>query len=388
MLQASQNCVTVSRRHLHMGLLVSAVMVMFAASHFRASWTMLFYLVPYVTAVVFTLVAEQINRRAQDLKTQSLAPAMVGGQGAAIAAATASILLLGTLLYSATPQLTWPYLQWRYGQLTNLGWIGKSGEIELGNKPGGQEPGQKRGEGQGSEGEGESGEGRNAGGSSGSGADGEGSGGGQGYELLPGNAWPSPADMREAAKQKGMPQWQRSAMNNLADLTEMTTFVMKPIELGLEELWQSIKDWVKEHRADILRGIFLMIILSLLGAAWMLFREARPVLWLFAHLDYLRLVWFKQHAEGNVGARQYYRALQRLLDLRGLGRPPTENTREYLADVCRRYDHLRDDATEITQLFEQARYGSGEASVADLARMRVLYYRIFQGADLTASIGR
>ena len=57
-LQASMNCVTTTRRQLHFGLLVSAVMVMFAAAHFRADWTMLFYFVPYLLAVVFTLVAE------------------------------------------------------------------------------------------------------------------------------------------------------------------------------------------------------------------------------------------------------------------------------------------------------------------------------------------
>ncbi len=46
MLQAAQNCVTVTRRQLYLGLLVSLVAVMFAASHYRADWTMLFYLLP------------------------------------------------------------------------------------------------------------------------------------------------------------------------------------------------------------------------------------------------------------------------------------------------------------------------------------------------------
>ncbi|OYT96561.1 MAG: hypothetical protein CFE49_06620, partial [Pseudomonas sp. PGPPP3] len=60
MLQAAQNCVTVTRRQLYLGLLVSLVAVMFAASHYRADWTMLFYLLPYIVAVVFSLVCEQI----------------------------------------------------------------------------------------------------------------------------------------------------------------------------------------------------------------------------------------------------------------------------------------------------------------------------------------
>jgi len=74
-LQAGMNCVTTTRRQLHFGLLVSAVMVMFAAAHFRADWTMLFYLVPYIVAVVFTLVSEQISRRARDLREASLGTA-------------------------------------------------------------------------------------------------------------------------------------------------------------------------------------------------------------------------------------------------------------------------------------------------------------------------
>ena len=78
MLMVSYNCVTTTRRHLHLGLLVSLIMVMFAATHYRADWTMLFYLVPYVAAVVFTLVAEQINRKADELRQQSLGHQVVG----------------------------------------------------------------------------------------------------------------------------------------------------------------------------------------------------------------------------------------------------------------------------------------------------------------------
>jgi len=71
-LQASNNCVTTTRRQLYLGLLAALVMAIFASSHYRADWTMLFYLVPFVIAVVFTLAAEQINRRAEEVRSLSL----------------------------------------------------------------------------------------------------------------------------------------------------------------------------------------------------------------------------------------------------------------------------------------------------------------------------
>ena len=116
MLQAAQNCVCVSRRQLYLGLLVSLVAVVFAASHYRADWTMLFYLLPYVVAVVFTLVAEQVNRRSVEIRRDSLGSGLVAGQGMAILFATVVILGLGGLLYSLTPQPTWTSLMWKYGQ--------------------------------------------------------------------------------------------------------------------------------------------------------------------------------------------------------------------------------------------------------------------------------
>ena len=141
-LQASLNCVTTTRRQLHFGLLVSAVMVMFAAAHYRADWTMLFYLIPYIIAVVFTMVSEQISRRAQDIRQASLGNAAPAGQGLAIAAATSIILALGGLLYLATPQLTWLGLEWRYGQLTNIGFLGEPKEAGKSGQSGGSNEGQ------------------------------------------------------------------------------------------------------------------------------------------------------------------------------------------------------------------------------------------------------
>lgn len=349
-LQAAQNCVTVSRRQLHMGLLVSLIMVLFAASHYRADWTMLFYLVPYITAVVFTLVAEQINSRVQDVSRESLGAGSTRGQWAAIVAATTTILLGGALFYAITPQVTWYNLFWKYGQPGNIG--------SQGNAPGS--------------------------GQTSSGQGGGGSAGGDQAEYrdqIMRRGGLTLQDMRDAARRKGMPRWQSSAIDHLADLAESVEVALTPIRIGLDELWNDFKKWLDEHRQEIALSLLILIVLSLLVAAWRLLREARPGLWLFAHLDYLRLGILKHHAPGNRGAIQYYAAMQRLLDLHGLDRLPKVNTREYLARVYRTHAHLSREAKDLTQVFENARYGDEPVSPSELIQMRERYRRMFHNVD-------
>lgn len=374
MLQAAQNCVTVNRRTLHFGLLVSAVMVMFAASHRRADWTMLFYLVPYIIAVVFTLVAEQISRRTQDLRRDSLGVGATGGQGVAIIAATTAILLGGALLYNVTPQVTWPYLFWKYGQPGKLSFLSKPPSQEQTR----QQPG-KLGSG-GSATSNDGGAGQQVWQSSGQGIGGQPEEG-EGEALLPKGGWPSPEDMRKAAKRKGMPQWQSSAIMQLANATEITEMVMTPINLGLEDLMNDIKEWLKQHWQKIIHMLMSLILLAMLIAAWLLFREARIGLWLRSRFDYLRLGLLRLHAPGNAGAFQYYQALLRLMDVQGLPRTPTANTREYLAQLGYRFEHLRRELIEMTFFFERARYGRSETTPAELARIRQRYQQVFQRVD-------
>lgn len=375
MLQAAQNCVTVNRRTLHMGLLVSAVMVMFAASHYRADWTMLFYLVPYLVAVVFTLVAEQISRRAQELRRESLGEGATSGQGTAIVAATTAILLGGVLLYGITPQVTWPYLFWKHGQPGSLGFLGKTpGAGQTGRQPG--EPGsggsgrpQQDGSGQ----------------QDGTGSERDGGGvpdAGEGEAILPKGGWPSLQEMREAARRNGMPQWQSATILRLADAVETIGVALAPIKLGLDELMNDIREWLKAHWQAIIRSLMSLIVLALLIATWLLLREARAGLWLRSRLDYLQLGLLSLHARGNAGAFQYYRALLRLMDAQGLSRPATANTREYLVQINRRYEHLRREMIEMTFHFERARYGDRETTATELARMRTLYRNIFGGLDI------
>lgn len=351
-LQAAYNCVTVTRRQLHMSLVIAAVMVMFAATHYRADWTLLFYLVPFVTAMVFTLVAEQINRRVIALREQSLGHEVAGGQGIAIAAATATILLIGTLLYAITPQATWSSLQWRYGQQAESGPGGHLVKIGKGGN----------GEGSGS----------NQGGMSEAGS-------GQGRSSM-GSGWPSPDDMRKAARRPGMPRWQASTINTLADLSEHVSKIINPVMKQFIDLWDALKKWLKAHLTAVLSILLALALLAILIALWWLLREARAGIWLRTRTDYLRYGILGYHANGERGARQLYGAMERIFALSDLARARTENTREYLAQLSALRDDLRPELRELTHLFEEARYGTNPPDTIRLEAMRKLYRLIYQQA--------
>ena len=378
-LQGALNCVTTTRRHLHFGLLVSVVMVMFAAAHYRADWTLLFYLIPYIIAVVFTMVSEQISRRAQDVRQSSLGNASAAGQGLAIAAATSIILGLGGALYLATPQPIWLGLEWRYGQLTNLGFLDKTEE----NGSAGQSGNGSQGNGQGSDGQNSPGGtgdgGHGSGGGMGNGA-GNGSPGGSGesYGMSPGQGWPSPAEMREAAKRPGMPKWQSGAIMQMASLDEAIGEALAPIKQALEDLWKQFKEWLKENRTAAMAGLFALLLLALLIVAALLLREVKAVAWLRTRFDYLHLVTLARHGSGTSGATQFYRAMERLFVIAETPRAPNANTREFLHDATYYRDHIRQEAAELTHLFEQYRYGPTLPDHRRLERMRDLYRAIFR----------
>lgn len=80
-------------------------------------------------------------------------------------------------------------------------------------------------------------------------------------------------DMREAARRKGMPRWQSSAIDHLADLAESVEVALTPIRIGLDELWNDFKKWLDEHRQEIALSLLILIVLSLLVAAWRLLRK-------------------------------------------------------------------------------------------------------------------
>ncbi|WP_445369289.1 DUF4129 domain-containing protein [Methylomonas sp. BW4-1] len=357
MLQASYNCVTTGRREMNLGLLVSLAIVLFAASHYRADWTMLFYLAPYIVSVVFCLVAEQVQRRGADLQRLSLGRPSSQGQGAAILAATAAIVLIGGGLYLITPQINWPYLEWRFGQVSLQNPGGDIEQAGSGGQTGSGQPAEKAG-----------GEQQQA----------AGGGEGTGQQWQAGNRWPSPADMRTAAKRVNMPAWQAAAINRIADLSESAQQALVPAVAVIFDWWEWLKQWLREHWLAALLGLLALILLAIFLAFGALLREIPWILWLITQWDYLRLGVIGRHTGGETAARQYYRAMSRLFALHDVPRADTANTREYLAQISRRHRDARRSAAEITGLFEAARYGDKPLADAHIRRMRQLYRTIYR----------
>lgn len=354
-LQAAQNCVTIQRRQLHFGLLVSVVLVIFATSHHRADWTMLFYLLPYIGVVVFTWVSEQVSRHGQRVRQASLGPVSQGGQVVAVLSASGLILLLGLVLYSVTPQPSLAYLEWRYGQQTNIGHLNAATAMD--------------GQGQG----GSSGSDTDGSGGAGMSVPGSGSGG---FDLSPLGGWPSSQDMRSVAQRSGMPGWQSRAILGMADLQDVTLQAMVPLELPLQELLEWLRQWWEQYGDIVPRVLLVALILAVVLAGFWLLKESYAGIWLRSRFDRLYLVEFGGAASGRGGAMQYYRALERVLWLAGTPRPAGANAREYQRHVTRWQRGVDADMAAMTQLYEQCRYGAQEPGPEQLERLRQLYRSI------------
>lgn len=364
-LQAAVNCVTVDRRKFMMALTTSAVMVMFSTAHFRADWTMMFYLLPYLVAVVLTLVAEQVSRRIREVRQEGLGPHLAGGQGMSIVAATATLLAVATVLLVVTPQVSRPYLMWKYGQISNMGIFNAR---EKGAEGGTLEQG-----GSGDSSSGSPGDQDFAHGAPGQSV-------GEGYRESMGRtpSWPTAKEMRAAAKRPGMPVWQATTMEMIATAMERIELVSQPLREQARAAAERAAKWLENHRQDLLRAVILLILLALLAAAAMLLREARPWLWLRMQFDFLRFGVFGLHASGNAAARQYFGAMERLFALHHVERDAQLNARDYLARLHWMHQPLRNETSEMVDLFEKARYSEATISADELARMRHLYRSIYQ----------
>lgn len=349
MLQAAQNCVTTQRRQLHFGLLVSVVLVMFATSHHRADWTMLFYLLPYIGVVVFTWVSEQVSRRGQQVQQASLGPLTQGGQLVAVLAASGLIVLLGLVLYSVTPQPTWAYLDWKYGQKTNIGHLNAATSLDG------------------------LGQGGNSGAGQGGGMSVPGDGG---FNLSPLRGWPSVQDMRAAAGRSGMPGWQSQAILGAAALQDVTLQALEPLEMPLKDLLEWLRQWWEQYGDIVPRVLLAALMLAVVALGFWLLEESYAGMWLRSRFDRLYLVELGGAAKGRQGAMQFYRALERVLWLAGTPRSPVASAREYQRDVTRWQRGLDQEMAAMTRLYEQCRYGAQEPGPEQLAQMRQLYLAI------------
>jgi hypothetical protein len=317
-LQAASNCTAVTRRKLYQGMTVALVLVLYASAHYRANWSMLFYLIPFLMVAVFTLVADQISQHSATLAARQVSHSATGGQWQAIGSASGMILLVSLLLYLLTPQPDWGSLNWRYGQASNTAVVNAAD----GNPAA---PGQ--------------------GGGAGSGND---TPSAQGSPARAGDF--DPAQMRQLARQPGMPGWQAGAINALADAVERLS-------------------------APIARILLILLALALLAAALFLLREVRPLQWLRIRLDYL-LLWRIQ--PGKAGAYAVYRATERLFARYGTARAASQSVREFQAMMARFHPDSRTALACIGQTFEAARYGGITPDTAQLHQARAAYYALYR----------
>lgn len=330
-LQLANSCVCASRRQLRMGLMVSLVLVMFACSHYRADWTLLFYLLPYVAALVFTLSADEIGQRAG---RTAPGQAQAAGLGLAMLAATLSILLVGGALYALTPQPTWSSLQSRFGLSAPLG----AADDAVG-----------------------------AGGGAGQGAPAGGAAGGQGGDAL-----------RGAAARPGMPAWQGAMIQVLADGHDGLSAALAPLGSRLQQQRERLGAWADAHRQDLLAGLLALLLALLLAGAVYLLREMRAGLWLRTRADYLRLGLLGAHGGGRHGARRYWRACERLCALEDAPRDPALSVREYAANLEPLLLSPSPALQALMRGFEAARYGAEAPDRAALSELRGHYRALYR----------
>ena len=114
-LQAANNSQPLTRKNLYYGMVIAVAAVLFASAHLRAEWPMLFYILPFLIVVVFTLIAEQVSHQAAESRTRSVGRTAQGREWVAIVSASGVILLLAAVLYALVPQASWRELEWRFG---------------------------------------------------------------------------------------------------------------------------------------------------------------------------------------------------------------------------------------------------------------------------------
>jgi len=355
-LQSALNFSTISRRHLLINILISTTLVLFATSHFRANWSMAFYAIPFLIAVAFTLVAEQVNRITANLRQQHRSMRLIGAQGAAIVGATSAIFCLAVLLYALTPQSTLVPPTWQWGQEIQS-------PYDDANNPDGGKHGHNRRDGQSSE-----------------------SG--------------SAHEMRQMAHSAGMPEWQKSVLLSMARTTEIILGAVKPVR----RLWTRVTGvWVKvkRHLTDridrlgcrlgwITLGMVVVTIeipvlsisallsLLLFYLLWRMARRARFALWVRTRYDYFQLGILARERIDAEAIRKYYLACERLFALNGMPRSPGMNPAEYRHWLRQSNGPFDKQVEEITAQFEQARYGAGQISERQIKRMRRLYREIYR----------
>ena len=340
-LQIAYNFTLTARRNLQLTCVVALVMVIFACSHFRADWTMLFYVLPFLMALVYTLVADQIDQRAVEIRGLSTRYQTLRGQGWAVISATAMILVTGALLYLVTPHFQWDQITWRYG-LPTPGQIGDKSDIQLANA-GGQQ-GKKQAVSKAALG-----------------------------ELQGARQWPTPAEIREAAKRPGMPAWQAKMMGGLASGMEQGNQLTSSLKVKFKPLWDELKKLLKKH---LLKILMILTILAFMAMMIYWFRELRLFSWMRTRWDKHTVAWLGGSPRQQI--LLIYHRMERLFGYYEPSRSIQANTLEYRRLVSRLWPSLTAEVSALTAMFDMARYSLEPINADHERQAKAAYRKIYQ----------
>ena len=349
-LQMAENCVMVSRRHVYRALLISAGMVIYACMQYYANWTLFIYLIPYVIAMTFTLVASQISQRMQDVKLLSSGSGTTGAQGVAILSATVAILMTGLVLYSVTPQVTWPFMKQQTNMMLGQGLPGGGGDSGYG--------------------EGKAGLGERIGNLFGSLAG-----------RQPWNKWPDDAEIERVIGKTELMDWQKDFISAIAHGGGRALEAIQASKQQFSDAIQSLKDWLAENKRAVAGWTLLFIVLALIAAAFLFLRETRPMLWLRCRFDYFYLCSLQKYGADRQSAAAFYYAMERVLALRALEREPLWTVRQYASYVARLDGAIASPVQALTRDFELIRYGTAEVQLDAILRIKSRYAEVFNGAS-------
>ena len=325
LLMVAYNCVTTTHKHLNMSLLMTLIMVMFATSHFRADWTMLFYLLPYLMMVVFTLIAAQVHQKAAFVQQVGIQYKAYRGQMFAMMAATLFIFIVGVFLYIITPQFSAQNASWKWGVPS----VVKSGNSDSGVK---LDP------------------------------------------YITGL-------IREPALRTGMPEWQKSAIKLIEyslDAGVNAIYKVKSYVKGIVGKLKKVAiEFYKKYKVNLLYFLMMLIFLALIVALYKLAKELQLVTWARTRLDYFKLVVLNNQPINESAAIEYYEAMTRLFELKDIKRLSNKNVQEYLLELTI-YRHLNQQTELITRLFEDSRYGNKSVNKAQFNELKSAYKQIYK----------
>lgn len=345
LLQLAENCVMVTRRHVYRALLISAGMVIFACMQYRANWTLFIYLLPYVVAVTFTLVASQISQRMQNVRVLASGAASKRAQGMAMASATATILAAGLLIYSISPQVTWPFMKQQVQILSGEGPLSFEQFEETSTSPLGRVLGNLA-------------------------------------KRLPWTKWPDEDEVVAVLQDAELPEWQKELIESVATAGRQAITAVSEATKSLSDALTDLRDWMKKNKALVAKILLALLIAALLLGFLVLFREGRPLLWLRTKFDYWYLVRLRRFTASRQSAQVFFCATERLMALRVLEREPDWTARQYAARIAAMSRPDTPVMSVITKEFELARYGTAAVTAESIERMCQAYAQLVRNGGL------